>query len=651
MTLLADMPVQRKLGYAMLLTSSLALMVSCAVFLAVEYAGYRRNLVQTVATLARITADNSTGPIAFADFAAAQQTLGALHSEPQIVAAALYDKHGRLFAQYLARPGETVPAAPPAFTGTHLEQRTVVAVEPVVEKASPLGTLYLRATQEVMFARIRTSIWVAVGTLVLSTVLASMLAVSLGRTLARPILELGRTADAVSAGQDYSLRARQYGQDELGRLTAAFNAMLATTQKSVDALRESEQRFRRLADHAPVLIWLTDPLRRHVWLNQRWVEFTGQPMADDPGAGWADSVHPDDRVATLRRFESAFESRDHFQFEFRLRRHDGVFRWMLGQGLPRFDAAGEFAGYIGSSVDVSDRKLAEQEVAAARDRALAASRAKDNFLAALSHELRTPLTPVLFLASERAASSRLDPELRADFELIAKNVALEARLIDDLLDLTRITRGKLVLERQPADAHVILRDALATVRAEPAARDVKLVVELGALDSRVHGDPVRLQQVFWNVLKNAAKFTPPGGQVTVQTGNPDRTRILVRVADTGIGMTPAELGRVFDAFAQGDHADTPGGHRFGGLGLGLAITERLVQLHAGVIRASSPGRGQGAVFEIELPLETAPAAPAPRSAPPFDSGLAGSTRSGPGDRASPDDQTGGRSDGEARGAE
>jgi len=601
MTLLNDLPVQKKLHFAMLLTSSFALLVACSVFLAVEYFGYRRNLVQTVTTLARIMADNSTASLAFDDPAAARQTLKALEAEPQIVVAILYRNDGHILAHYATHPVEN-PGRPGA-AGVRFENGQVVAVQPVIEDTQRLGTLYLVASQDAMLARVRSQFWVALAILILATTLAALLAAVLGRTLARPIMELDKTVDAVTARQDYSLRAHQYGDDEMGRLTAAFNGMLATMQQSVGALRESEQRFRVLADHAPVLIWLTDEHGRHLWHNQRWLDFTGRPQATEAGEGWANGLHPEDREWTLRLFHAASETRKEFQLEYRLRRHDGEYRWMMSRGLPRLGEGAAFTGFIGSSIDVTDFKLAERAVAEARDRAIAASRAKDNFLAALSHELRTPLTPVLLLASEEAHNPRLPPEVRHDFEMIAKNIALEARLIDDLLDLTRITRGKLVLEQRPADAHAILQDALNTVDPDFRERRINLQVTMAAPRHRVLGDPVRLQQVFWNVLKNAAKFTPMNGRVTVETHVADRNRLLVRVTDSGIGLTPAELERIFEAFAQGEHADTAAGHQFGGLGLGLAISERLVQLHGGVIRASSAGRGQGATFEIELPLD------------------------------------------------
>ena len=211
---------------------------------------------------------------------------------------------------------------------------------------------------------------------------------------------------------------------------------------------------------------------------------------------------------------------------------------------------------------------------------------------------------MLLLASDAATNHSLPEDIRADFEMIAKNVALEARLIDDLLDLTRITRGKLTLNRMPGDVHTILRDALTTVEAELKDKAITLHLDLNATRHAIHGDVVRLQQVFWNVLKNAVKFTSEAGKIRIETEARDG-RMFVRISDTGIGLTPAEIGRIFDAFSQGDHTDNEKYHRFGGLGLGLAISKRLMELHGGQIRASSPGRNQGATFEIELPLQPA----------------------------------------------
>jgi CheY-like chemotaxis protein len=179
---------------------------------------------------------------------------------------------------------------------------------------------------------------------------------------------------------------------------------------------------------------------------------------------------------------------------------------------------------------------------------------------------------------------------------------LEASLIDDLLDLTRIKAGKMVLNKSLLDVHDILTDAIATTRADQQEKKIHLDIKLNAPRSLVEGDAVRLQQVFWNVLKNAVKFTPIKGKITLETSVRTDGQLLIKITDTGIGMNAAEIARVFRAFAQGDHAGDGGSHRFGGLGLGLAISKNLVELHSGKIMAESIGSNQGSVFTIELPL-------------------------------------------------
>jgi signal transduction histidine kinase/CheY-like chemotaxis protein len=247
----------------------------------------------------------------------------------------------------------------------------------------------------------------------------------------------------------------------------------------------------------------------------------------------------------------------------------------------------------------------------AESKAKDAMRAKDDFLAALSHELRTPLNPVLLLASEATQNADLSPETRADFELIAKNVSLEARLIDDLLDLTKITRGKLSLELGRHRVERIVEDAIENVRAEISERGLHMETRFNHGQALVICDPVRLQQVIWNLLRNSAKFTESGGRITVSTRPAaGATRIVVEVTDTGIGMETDELETVFNAFAQGHHSKGNGAHRFGGLGLGLAIARSLMEMHSGTIKASSAGRGKGSTFAIELPLLSDGAEPA-----------------------------------------
>ncbi|MDB6148690.1 MAG: sensor hybrid histidine kinase [Chthoniobacter sp.] len=239
-----------------------------------------------------------------------------------------------------------------------------------------------------------------------------------------------------------------------------------------------------------------------------------------------------------------------------------------------------------------------------------ANQAKDHFLAVLSHELRTPLTPVLMAASAIETDPTIPTELRADVSMIRRNVELEARLIDDLLDLTRISNGKLQLQPQCVDVHELLDHALQIVGSEAAADRPKVLVAMKASAHHVQGDPARLQQIFWNLLKNAVKFTPASGEVHIDTSNPDPQTWQLQVADTGKGISQGALSLIFKAFEQGGREVS---HRFGGLGLGLAISKALADLHQGELTAESGGLDHGATFTLRLRTREAPAeSPKPR---------------------------------------
>jgi signal transduction histidine kinase len=234
----------------------------------------------------------------------------------------------------------------------------------------------------------------------------------------------------------------------------------------------------------------------------------------------------------------------------------------------------------------------------------AANLAKDRFLATLSHELRTPLNPVLMASEAMASDPGLPADLRDQAEIIRRNAQLEARLIDDLLDVTRVKHGKLKLVRNPVNLHALLGQTEEVVKSDDSGKQVTMEFYKSATEHYVMGDATRLQQVFWNIIKNAAKFTPQGGRVRVITDNVREGRILVQVTDTGMGIEPEMLPQIFNAFEQG-HGDTHA--KFGGLGLGLAISRAIVEMHGGEIRAESAGRGKGATFTVELDTIPKPA--------------------------------------------
>jgi signal transduction histidine kinase len=234
---------------------------------------------------------------------------------------------------------------------------------------------------------------------------------------------------------------------------------------------------------------------------------------------------------------------------------------------------------------------------AARAEAEAANEAKDRFLAMLSHELRTPLTPIVYAVDMLDRDESCPPHIRETLSLIQRNVWVETRLIDDLLDLARIRSGKLVLDIQPTDIHASLREAIRINSPDAARRNVRLIEELNAVSTSLDGDPSRLRQIFWNLLANAVKFTPEGGTVTVRTASPEGANfLLIEIRDTGIGIEPQKLERIFNAFEQATRTDSPG------LGLGLAICRAIVNMHGGTIEAQSDGPGHGATFSVTLPI-------------------------------------------------
>ncbi|SDV51591.1 hybrid sensor histidine kinase/response regulator [Chitinasiproducens palmae] len=273
------------------------------------------------------------------------------------------------------------------------------------------------------------------------------------------------------------------------------------------------------------------------------------------------------------------------------------------------DERGALLGFSKIIRDTTEARMAADALRVAKEQAETANQAKDHFLAVLSHELRTPLTPIL--AAVRLIQVRHQqglPEIAGQLDVIRRNVELEARLIDDLLDLTSISRGKLSLNFEPIDIASLVDHVVDMSADDIASKRLALSVSRGADATRVSGDAARVQQIVWNLLRNAVKFTPTGGSVSIALSNPGDETVAVTVRDTGIGIEEAALPRIFSAFEQADDSIR---RSFGGLGLGLAIANTLALKHGGTLSVASPGPGQGATFTLSLPIlpeQTAPAA-------------------------------------------
>jgi PAS domain S-box-containing protein len=362
-----------------------------------------------------------------------------------------------------------------------------------------------------------------------------------------------------------------------------------------ERLRESEQRFKTMANTAPAMLWIADERHQCTFLSRGWYEYTGQRKGDGLGMGWLDAVHPDDRQQARAIFLAASERHESFSFDCRLRTHDGPYRWAIDAGRPRFDDAGTFLGFIGSVFDVHERKQAEQ---ALRD----ADRRKDDFLAVLAHELRNPLAPlrngleVLRLAgidSDAARSART---------MMERQVDQMVRLIDDLLDTSRIARGKFELRKTAMDLVDAVRHAIETSRPLLDAAGHRLCVQLPEASLPVHADPVRIAQVLTNLLNNAAHYTAAGGCVAISV-RATTDEAIITVEDDGVGIPDDMLERVFEPFLQLETSTVRG--RQNGLGLGLALARSIVKLHGGSIKAARGRSGRGSVFTVRLPILSA----------------------------------------------
>jgi PAS domain S-box-containing protein len=372
-------------------------------------------------------------------------------------------------------------------------------------------------------------------------------------------------------------------------------------QQAERALRESEDTFRRmiesLEDYAVILLGRDGRIRSG---NRASAQIFGRSLdelAGEPGA---------------RLYASAADGGAGFEAELRVAASKGSCgqeRWLQRGDGERFfancvttafrDDDGELSGYSLIVRDITTARAAAEALQQAKLAAERASQAKDRFIAVLSHELRTPLVPILTGAEllQRQLATTLSPPLAKVVQMIRRNAALEARLIDDLLDVTSIERGKLTLDVKPLDLLQTLDAALATTREELERKQLRLTTRIDASSTRVSADEARLQQVFLNLLHNAIKFTPAGGAIEVKSRNPEPNVIAVEITDSGIGFDPATRARIFAPFEQADGARVAG---YGGLGLGLAIANGLVARHGGELLAESEGAGRGSRFIVRL---------------------------------------------------
>ena len=434
------------------------------------------------------------------------------------------------------------------------------------------------------------------------------------------IAPFGAPADAPDARKTVLVRAAAI-RDDAGALVGAVAAnMDISAQVAAErAMKDSEAKFRLIANAIPQMVWSAGPSGTNDYLNSRWGEFTGLPEERLAGDGWIEIIHPDDLPLLRARWRDSLASGAPYEVEHRMRHRSGAWRWMLNRAEASLDDAGRPTRWMGTLTDIHDKKSGEDELRAQ-------ARRKDEFLAMLAHELRNPLAPISN-AAQLLSMTALDPQrVRQSSDVIIRQVRHMTSLVDDLLDVSRVTRGLVELERERLDVRAVVASAVEQARPLIDARRHTLALQDGPARAWVYGDRIRLVQVLVNLLNNAAKYTAQGGTISLSVAagaasvTAPAASVIISVRDNGIGIDPAVLPHVFELFTQAER--TPDRSQ-GGLGLGLALVRSLVQLHGGRVEAHSEGLGKGSCFSVTLPTiggapagAGMPAGPDAAAAPP-----------------------------------
>jgi PAS domain S-box-containing protein len=365
-----------------------------------------------------------------------------------------------------------------------------------------------------------------------------------------------------------------------------------------EAVRDSMTLLRGISDSTGDVIFAKDRQGRMRFANPATLALIGKPI--DQVIGKTDEEFLENKASARAAMENdrrVMESGIAADFEELVPLPDGTERVWFSRKMPYRDADGNIAGLLGISRDITDRKRELDESRRAREAAETASKAKDRLLAVVSHELRTPLNPILAITSYLQNKPDLPAALREDIDTIRRNVEQEARIVDDLLNVTRLQRGKIILHQEAIDLHTLLRSATEQVSAQCDARNIALRADLFDGQAHVWADPGRMQQVLSNLIDNAIKFTPDGGKIVVRSSLTPERRICVEFIDNGVGIEPEVLPKLFTPFEQGETTVT---RKFGGLGLGLVVVKGIMDLHGGTIRVASDGKDKGATLSVEL---------------------------------------------------
>lgn len=389
-------------------------------------------------------------------------------------------------------------------------------------------------------------------------------------------------AHRFSSREEQLFKIRASGMFTAGK--PAYNVMLiienmGKSEKTDGSVQEDVGAFKMMADNAPVMIWLSDTTRKRIYFNKSWLRFTGKTLEEEQGHGWESGIHPEDLERSVNIFNTAFEKRESYKKEYRLKRKDGEYRWILSQGMPYF-RGGKFSGYIGSCIDINYRVELELQ--------------KDEFLAVVSHELKTPLTTIeIYTDLLHQLLVKEDKQELAEFTgKINIQINKLILLIKEMLDISRITGKTLFLNKELLNVNTLLEEIVA--EKQPIIKGHQLITRLNPV-KEILGDRIRLVQVLDNIISNAVKYSPDARQVFIQTTQ-DGDWITIMIRDEGVGIPLTDQKKIFKRFFRSEET----AKTFPGIGLGLYISHEIIRRHKGKIEVDSH-QGEGSAFRIKLP--------------------------------------------------
>jgi PAS domain S-box-containing protein len=579
-----------KLMVVMLTTTAIALAAAGAALLFTDLRDNRAAWAADLGTEAAILSLAVQPALSFDDREGAQRNLNALQARASIRAAALYGADGRLFAQYVRAGEPSAPTLlPPLVAEAHIEGGRVELMRRVVQGGETLGTIYLRAHYDVR-GRVRAYLSVLGAVMVIGLVAALLASSWLQRVVSQPMESMANVARQIVEKRDYSFRAARTTDDEIGVVVDAFNNMLDEVQSRSRALETSEKLYRAIGESMNYGVWVTDAEGRVIYISDSFLKLVGLTREQAANDGWGSVLHPDDLEDTMRAWKECARTGNLWYREHRMMGVDGKYHAILGQGVPIRDAAGNVQRWAGINLDISRLKNTERAL-------LEADRRKDEFLATLAHELRNPLAPIRNAVRILDSDAADDRQRKWGREVISRQVQRMSLLLDDLLDVSRITRGQLELKKDYVDLKSVVNVAVETARPLLDAKRHQLTVNLPSDNVRLEADPLRLSQVIGNLLTNAAKYTDPEGRIELDA-RLENAELTITIRDNGIGLNEEVMPGLFTMFSQVNSAID---RAEGGLGIGLALVKGLVALHGGRVEVRSEGLGRGSEFILHLP--------------------------------------------------